>query len=124
MECLVCGGDFIVRRTLLTLFSLKKYYCCDKCIKKYQFMINYNHIPLDNHELIIISLFDKDYKVNYAGFLLEYSEIYKRLLSLLNDEIIITMDKLFLSSEIIENYSHISTLLDKNIYILTYILIV
>lgn len=106
------------------MFSFKTYYCCDKCFNKYSFKINYSHIPLDNHELIIVSLFDKDYKVNYQGFILEYSEIFSRLSLLIKNDLIIPMDKVYLSDEIIEKYSHISTLLDKNIYILTNVLII
>lgn len=124
MECLVCGEEFIIERNLRNLFSFKRYYCCNKCIEKYKFNINFNHIPINDHELVIVSLFDKDYKVNYSGFILEYSEVYTRLMTLLKDEIIIPYDKVFLSSEFIENFSNFSTLLDKNIYILTYVLIV
>ena len=124
MQCLVCGNEFIVKRKLTNLFSVKQYYCCDNCIKKYPYKINYSHIPLCNHELVIVSLFEKDHKVNYLGFILEYSQIYCRLLALFENCILIPMDKLYLSEEIIENYSQISTLLDQNIYILTNVLIV
>ena len=76
-----------------------------------------------NHELIIISLFEKDHKINYLAFILEYSSIYIRLSELNEGQIIIMYDKVYLTSIFINNFNNISTLLDKDIYILTNVLI-
>jgi transcription elongation factor Elf1 len=124
LKCLACGTEFIIKRTLKNLFDTKMYYCCDRCIRKYQFKINHSYIPLDKHELIIISLFEKDHKIDYQAFNLEYGQIYKRLFELEKEQIIIMYDKVFLTSIFIRKFNEISTLLDKNIYILTNVLMV
>ena len=124
MLCLVCGCEFLIRRTLVSLFSFKEYFCCDKCLARYPFKINYSHIPLDNHELIIVSIFEKDHKVNYDGFILEYSQIYYRLKEVIKTMLMVMYDRVYLSSDFIKKYTHISTLLDKDIYILTNVLII
>ena len=123
LKCLACGMEFIVKRTLKTLFDTKMYYCCDRCISRYSFKINHSYIPLDKYELIIISLFEKDHKVNYQAFTFEYGQIYKRLFELKKEHIIIMYDKVYLTSVFIRNFNEISTLLDKDIYILTNVLI-
>ena len=104
------------------MFRTKQFYVCNSCLKKYPFKIEKSIIPLDNHNLEITSLFEKDKRINYDSFIYEYSLIYKRVCELNPDKLIIITNKLYLNEEILENYNQISILLDKNIIILTNIL--
>ena len=124
MLCRICNEIFNERRRLIDLFRTKEFYVCGKCLKKYPFEIEYNLIPLDSHMLEIISLFKKDKMINYDAFVLEYSEIYKKILEINENKFIIFVNKVFISEELLNDYSHLSTLLDTDIVLLTNLLII
>lgn len=124
MLCLVCGNFFNEKRTLKDLFRTKKFHICLNCLTKYPFDIEYNYFPLDSHMLEVVSLFRKDRNINYDAFIIEFSEIYKKISELNTNKEIFFMNKFFPDEEILEEYSSISTLLDTDIVIVTNILYV
>jgi hypothetical protein len=69
-------------------------------------------------------LFEKDKRINYDAFIYEFSELYKKVCELNNEKLILFFNKLYISEEIIENYNHISTLLDRDLVILTNVLLI
>lgn len=123
MKCMICGGLFNEHRKLKDLFRTVKYHVCSSCLKTYQININFSVIPLKHHVLEIVSLFDKDKNINYDAFLQQYSTIYQKICFLNDDKLIITMNKVYLSEEFIDSYEQISTLFDKDIIVLTNVLL-
>ena len=79
---------------------------------------------LRNHNLEIVILFDEDKNINYDAFTFEYSQIYKKIVDLNKNRQIFFYNKVYLSSDFIDDYSYISTLLDKDILILTNVLLI
>lgn len=122
MKCLVCNNYFNERRNLTTLFDTKKYYICNQCIKRHPLELEFNIIPLDYHNLEIVSLFKKNKRINYDGFIKEYSSIYENLVNTKKNSLVIFCDFFYLNDEKIEEFNFISTLLDKDILILTNLL--
>lgn len=122
MKCLVCENEFNEKRFLSDLFRTKKYYVCINCLRKYSIDLQFTNIPLDNHVLEIVSLFSKDYRINYEGFMNEYNSIYQKLLETRQNEQLIMCNSFYLNEETIEKYNGISRVLDKDIVVLTNIL--
>lgn len=122
MKCLVCNNYFNERRNLTTLFDTKKYYICNQCIKRHPLELEFNIIPLDYHNLEIVSLFKKNKRINYDGFVKEFSTIYENLVNTKKNSLVIFCDFFYLNDEKIEEFNFISTLLDKDILILTNLL--
>lgn len=122
MKCLVCNNYFNERRNLTTLFDTKKYYICNQCIKRHPLELEFNIIPLDYHNLEIVSLFKRNKRINYDGFIKEYSSIYENLVNTKKNSLVIFCDFFYLNDEKIEEFNFISTLLDKDILILTNLL--
>ena len=124
MKCLICENEFNEKRMLKDLFRTKKYVICNNCLKKYPYTLERSVIPLDAHNLEIISLFEKDRRINYEAFINEFSEMYKRLCSLNDDKLTLFLNKLYINEERVENYNYISRLLDTDLVILTNVLII
>ena len=122
MKCLVCNNYFNERRNLTTLFDTKKYYICNQCIKRHPLELEFNIIPLDYHNLEIVSLFKKNKRINYDGFVKEFSTIYENLVNTKKNSLVIFCDFFYLNDEKIEEFNFISTLLYKDILILTNLL--
>ena len=120
----MCNNFFNEKRCLKDLFRTKQFYICNACINKYPFEINKSIIPLEHHSLEIISLFEKDRRINYEAFVDEYSLIYKKVCELNCNRFIVFVNKLYLNEETLDDYNCISTLLDKDIIVLTNILLV
>ena len=124
MKCLVCNNYFNERRSVISLFDTKKYYICSNCLKKHPFEVEFNTIPLDNHTLEIISLFKKNKRINYEGFITEFSLIYENLKSIHKNSIIIFYDFFYLKTGLIREFNYISTMFDKDILLLTNLLFI
>ena len=124
MECLICGSFFNEKRMLKDLFRTKKFHVCLNCLNKYTFEIEYNYFPLNKKILEVVSLFNKDRNINYDAFIFEFSEIYKKISELNQNKFVLFCNKLYLSEEILLDFSHYSTLLDKDIVVLTNVLLV
>ena len=124
MLCKICNTFFNERRRLIDLFRTKEFHVCNNCLNKYPFKIEYSFFPLDYYQLEIISLFEKDQRINYNAFFNEYSEIYKKLIELNPNKLVIFTEKFYVSEEILLELSQVSTLLDNDIILLTNILIV
>ena len=124
MYCLICNNEFVEKRTLKDLFRTRKFYVCNCCLNKYPYNIERSVIPLNNHNLEIISLFEKERKINYDAFTYEFSALYKKVCELNIKELIFYCNKLYVNEEAIENYNQISMLLDKDIIILTNVLLI
>ena len=122
MKCLVCNSEFNEPRFLKDLFRTKIFHVCQSCLNKYPLKINFILIPLDYHQLEIVFLFPKDKNINYNAFLEEYSKIYENISFLNQDKLIIPYEKIYLTEENLTSFDQISTLLDKDIIVLTNIL--
>lgn len=123
MECLICGKIFNEPRSLKDLFRTKKFNICLECLKKYKLEINFSVIPIKDHFLEIISLFEKDYGINYEAFLETFSIIYKKVCYLNQEKFIVIVSKVYLTDELLIEFEHISTLINKDIIILTNVLL-
>ena len=88
-------------------------------MQKYPLNIEFVKIPLlKNHTLEIISLFKKEV-FNYDAYFFEYSKIYNQLIELNKNSLIITEKKFLITHEKLIEFEHVSTLLDKDIIVLT-----
>ena len=58
MWCYVCDKKFYIKRTFLSLFDSKTKFICDNCYNKNPIIPKINLIPIDNGEVIIVSLID------------------------------------------------------------------
>ena len=122
MDCLICGAYFNEPRFLKDLFRTKKFYTCLECIKKYPIEINFNYIPVNNKTLEIVSLFASDWRINYDVFFNEYSIIYQNIIKNNENKLVIMFNKFYLTESILLDFEYISTLVDKDIIILTNVL--
>ena len=119
MLCLACEEEFNEPRFLKDLFRTKKYYICSKCLKKYPIEIEYLKFPLsNNHYLEIVSLF-KSKLFNYNCYVYEYSLIYQKLIQTLSNSLVLPYERYSLNEEKLSEIEHISTLLNKDIIVLT-----
>ena len=118
MKCLVCGNLFNVKREFKDLFRVQKVYVCDKCIKDNPLHISFHYLPLTNHQLEVVSLFEKPY-VNYDGFIYEYSKIYEKLSLERKGQTIYLYDSFVLKEKTLEEFDILSNELDEDIIILT-----
>lgn len=118
MKCLVCEKEFVVKRYFCDLFSMKKYFVCDKCIKTYPINIQFNYIPLKNHQLEIVSIFDNPY-VNYEGFISEYSGIYQKIIELRKESNVLLYDSFRLKEKTLEEFEILAENEDQDIIVLT-----
>lgn len=123
MKCLVCGKMFNEKRNLYELFRTKKYNVCIDCIKANPINIEFNYIPLDNHTLEIVSLFENNKIINYEGFHNEYEKIYMKLVESKKNSQIIFSDSFILDEKTIGEYNEISRNIDKDILVLTNVLL-
>lgn len=124
MKCLTCGEQFNEPRLLKDLFRVKKFYICQMCIKRYPFEIQYNVIPLKNHSLNITSLFKNTQKFNFDGYIVEYSNIYQKIIKECKNDFVLFFDYFILDDKMMKNMEYISTLLNKDIVILTNIFVI
>lgn len=76
MRCVICNDLFYIKRRILDLFSTKKEYVCNKCYKKYPISLGYEPIQLDKYKCVIVSMFDRKYKIEYNGFIQEYNKLF------------------------------------------------
>jgi hypothetical protein len=91
-------------------------------MKNYPIEINFNYVPINNKTLDIVSLFNSDRRINYDVFFNEYSVIYQNVLKNNENKLIIMFDKFYLTESILLDFEYISTLIDKDIIILTNVL--
>lgn len=117
--CLVCKEEFNEPRFLKDLFRTKKYHICNKCMVKYPFKIEHHIIPLENHNLKITSLFESNRSFNFEGYVYEFGTIYYWMLENNKNSIILFYDFFNITKEKLREFEYISTLLDKDIIVLT-----
>lgn len=119
MLCLVCGEIFNEPRFLKDLFRTKKYHICQNCLKKYPISLEFIRFPLShNHYLEIVSLFRKQ-SFNYNSYLNEYSIIHQKLLEMNHSFLVIPEIKFVMTEEKLEQFDYVSTMLDKDIIVIT-----
>ncbi len=116
IKCLICKKNFILKRAFKDLLSCKKAYVCDKCVKENPIKIQFNYLPLTNHQLEIVSLFEKPY-LNYDAFIIEYSQIYQLLAT--RNKPIYLYDSFVLKEQNLLEFDYLATQLDDDIIILT-----
>ena len=122
MLCLACEEEFNEPRFLKDLFRTKKFYTCLECVKKYPIDLKISMIPLNGYMLEIVTLYENDKRINYDAFLNEYSIIYKKIVDNNQNKLVITVDKFYLIHDVVDEFESISTLIDKDIIVLTNIL--
>lgn len=121
MYCKNCKNYFYIRRNLLTLFSSKKEYLCDKCYNLYPIKLEFNKVILEDYHAAIISLFEIKCKIDYNYFFLEYNKIYNANVRR-KDYHVLLLDYLSLTDYTIEILNMISQLFQKNLLIITFFL--
>ena len=119
MKCRFCNNDFYIRRELHELFSNKKLYICDSCYQRYPIDLDILEFPLDDYHCVILSMFKKNYYIDYDYFIDEYSKIYQSLI-LRNGYMVLFFDVFTLNDYTIEMVDIYSKLLEKNIYVLCF----
>jgi hypothetical protein len=119
MKCRFCNNDFYIRRELHKLFSNKKLYICDSCYNRYKIDLDVLEFPLDDYHCVILSMFRKNYYIDYEFFIDEYSKIFSSII-LRNGYIVLFFDIFTLNDYTIEMLDIYSKLLEKNIYVLCF----
>ena len=118
LKCLVCGKDFVIKRGFDDILRTKKEFVCDKCYQENPINIEFNYIPLTNHQLEIVSLFKTSY-INHDAFINEYSQIYQKLKQEKGNKPIYLYDSFVLTEDKINEFDYLSKELDEDITILT-----
>lgn len=118
MICRICKRVFYEKRKFLDLFKKEEGYICNMCYKKYPIHLKNEFFRLENHNCLVVSIFDYDYKINYNYFIEEYQKIFERLHNL-NGSNVLFFDSLDLSYDL-ELLNIYANLLDNNIIILTF----
>lgn len=77
MICCKCKKLFFIKRSFLDLFNEKKEYLCNSCYKSYPIKLNLETLSLPEHNIVIISIFDKPYPIDYNWYQEEYSKIFE-----------------------------------------------
>lgn len=119
MICKVCGKRFYIKKSLHELFKKKEEYLCDKCYKKYPIKLNITPLILDEYHCYILSIFPKNYNINYNYFINEYSKIYSALLNK-KGYLVLFFDYIYLSDNVIEILDFYSKLFESNLYVITF----
>ena len=119
MKCLNCGKEFIVKRTLKTLFVLKNEVVCDECLKKYKLKMGFSSIPLNKHVLEVISLFDT-IKFKYQIYEELLDSLYKKAKKNYKDYYVLKEDILKLTEGYLSELEDLAKAKNKNIMILTF----
>jgi hypothetical protein len=119
MICKNCKKRFYIKRSLHELFSKRYEYLCDSCYKKFPIKLNISSIILDEYHCVILSIFDKNYYINYDYFINEYSKIYSSSMSK-KGYVALFFDYIYLSDYTIELFDLYSKLFKKNLYIITF----
>ena len=118
MWCYVCDKKFYIKRTFLSLFDSKTKFICDNCYNKNPIIPKINLIPIDNGEVIIVSLIDTIYPVDMRPYAYEINQVYKHFLSLYKDYHILILDYLSLTYFNLEVLSFWYTIFDKKVLII------
>ncbi len=119
MRCVICNDLFYIKRRILDLFSTNKEYICNKCYSKYPITLKYEAIQLDRYKCVIISMFKKRSRIEYNGFVKEYSKLF--IANLKRDGYhAIFIDHIKLTEEFLETMDIYSKLLDSNLAILCF----
>lgn len=79
MICRNCQKKFYVKRGFLSLFENKTYYICDACRRAYPIDPIVEHVPLEHHPLICISLFPRFFRLNLWAYSAELSYLVNSL---------------------------------------------
>ena len=116
--CYVCKKKFYIKRTFLSLFDTKTRFICDNCYKNNPINPKVNIVPLDDGEIMIISLLDTIYKVDMRPYVYEINQVYQYFMDLYNDYHIILLDYLSLTYFNLEVLSFIKTAFDKKVLII------
>lgn len=121
MYCNICHNFFIKERHFNEILKRKKHiYFCDNCLNKIKIAYKLNVIPLDNRKrLFEINIFDFLPSDNLDYFSDIYSLVYFKLLKKKIGYIIIAD---YFKEEDIEIYSMVSTLLDSDIFVVSFLL--
>jgi len=86
--CKICNNKFNIKRGFLDLFNTKTLYICDKCYNKYKINLKEETFMLEKYYCTVISMFDKDYRINYDAFYYEYSLLFKHLCNIKNHKLL------------------------------------
>jgi hypothetical protein len=119
MRCVICNELFYIRRNILDLFNTKKEYVCNRCYKKYPIVLNYEAIQLDKYKCVIISMFKKRNRIEYNGFVKEYTKLFISNMERTGYHAIF-LDHIYLSDDFLEIMDMYSKLLNSNLAILTF----
>ena len=122
MLCYVCKKKFYIKRTFLNLFETKTKFICDGCYNNNPINPKINSIPLDDGEILVVSLLDNIYQVDMNPYVYEINQVYKHFMELYKGYHIILLDYLSLTFFNLEVLSFWSTVFDKKVLIICGIL--
>ncbi|MDE7100402.1 MAG: hypothetical protein K2O05_00940 [Anaeroplasmataceae bacterium] len=108
MICKNCNQYFYVKRGFLSLFESKKYYICDACMKKNPIHLTFEHIPLENYELVCVSLLSYDKKIRLDAYSHELSRVSEFLISKYKNYLFVYFDIVHLSDFFLEELSFLA----------------
>lgn len=120
--CYNCKKPFYLKRGFLELFDTKNYYICDRCKNDYPIHMKLQRIPLENYELVILSLFSNLYHLDLNSYCLELSKIVERMIFLHRDYFFFYVDEIRLTDGAIETFSFLADSENKNVLLVTAIL--
>lgn len=75
MYCVNCHEKFYPLRRFLDFFQTKKSYLCFRCQSRFPLRPELHRVSLLEDDLLIVSLFEKPYRMNTDGYLSELSKI-------------------------------------------------
>ena len=115
MKCKICQKSFFIKRKIKDLLAVQKYFICDDCYNKYKIKLGYNILPLENHNLIIYSLFEEEYIFKGDPFIIEYSELFNYVLESNSNAYVICEKNVHITKYKIEMFSILSKLVNSDI---------
>lgn len=119
MRCVICNEIFYIKRKILDLFKSDKEYVCNKCYKRYPIDLKFEPIQLDKYKCVIISMFKTRYRIEYNGFVKEYTKLF--ISNMYRDGYhALFFEHIILNDDFLETIDMYSKLLKKNLAILCF----
>ncbi|MBE6137738.1 MAG: hypothetical protein E7176_05025 [Erysipelotrichaceae bacterium] len=121
MECKICKRFFYIRRNFVDLFSRRIEYICDKCYNLYPIKLQLESIELEDYSCRILSIFDKQYFIEYNCYIKEYNQIAMRYINNDNYQFMF-FDTIVIDDYNLELLNMASKLFQNNLFILCFYL--
>lgn len=120
MKCLICNKPIILKKNIQTLFKDEHYLVCSKCYQLYPLKIGLVNIPINNSDISIYYLFEREYFIKYDAFITELSFVFFHLYTKYKDKYIFIYNVIELNEKMLSSMEKISSLFDNKVVYLCY----